>query len=454
MRHRVAAALMCAAVLIPAAGARGATPTAGHVRIAISNDAAGADFTRTVGRTRYVILQNGQRERLRQIKAADPAAKVLVYKDLTGMVEQDASGLVASGVSTQEADANPAWYLRDSHGRPFSFDDYPWIHAADVGVRSYQERWAQNVIAQTRAEGWDGVFIDDANPTIRYHHDPGDVAKYATDAQYGAATRSALATIGPALRAAGKLAIPNMGAWRDYPDVVDDWLQFVDGGLDEQFTKWGGTADVGYIDGRQWENQLAAVKNAERQGKVYLGVTQSANGDAAAAGYGWATMLLGADGHSYFALHGDYAHENWFADYDLPIGVPAGAEAARSDGVHRREFTNGLVLVNPTGAPRPVALGGRYSNSALRGVSGVVMAPHSGLVLVRGSKAPATSPRPTGGDAGSPPPPAGAPAAATAPRRHKRRWLAARRRHRAQVARQRAYERRLVKRARRHAARR
>jgi putative glycosyl hydrolase-like family 15 (GHL15) protein len=391
MRYRIGAALMCAAVLVPATAAQAATPNfaAGHVRVAISNGAATADFSQTVGRTRYVILQNDQRDRLRQIKAADPTTKVLLYKDLTGMTERSTSGTVASGVSTQEAESHPDWFLRNTDGQRFAFRGYPWISAADVGLRDYQNRWAQNVISQMKSEGWDGVFIDDANPTIQYHYEPAKVAKYPNDAQYGAATRSALATIGPAIRAAGKLAIPNMGAWRDYPEVVNDWLQFVDGGLDEQFTKWGGTGDVGYIDGYQWENQLAEVKAAERQGKVFLGVTQAATPDAAAARYGWATMLLAAQGHSYFALHNDYTNQNWFPDYDLPIGRPAGAEAARSDGIHRRAFTNGLVLVNPTTVSRTVSLGGLYSSPVLRNVSSVVMAPHSGLVLVKGSVAPA-----------------------------------------------------------------
>lgn len=391
MRFHFGVALGCAALLITPAVASAGTTTAGHVRIAIDTSAAQADFTQTAGRTRYVVLQKDQRQRLQQLKAADPTTKVLLYQDLSGMVARDSAGRGASGVGTQEADANPDWYLRNTAGQRFTFSGYNWIHAADIGLRSYQDRWAQNVIAQLHDEGWDGVFVDDANPTIRYHYEPSAVAKYPNDAQYGAAMRSALARIGPAVRASGKLAIPNMGAWRDYPGVVDDWLQFVDGGMDEHFTKWSRTAGEGYIDGQQWENQLAAVKSAERQGKVYLGVTQSANSDDAAARYGWATMLLGAAGRSYYSLHGDYTNENWFPDYDLAIGEPSGVEAAGSDGVHRREFTNGLVLVNPTTVARTVSLGGRYSSTVHHDVSSLVLGPHTGVVLVKGA-APAAPP--------------------------------------------------------------
>ena len=59
-------------------------------------------------------------------------------------------------------------------------------------------------------------------------------------------------------------------------------------------------------------------------------------------------MLLGGAGRTHFALHGDYTNENWFPEYDYAIGDAAGAETRDASGVHRRRFTNGLVLVNPT----------------------------------------------------------------------------------------------------------
>ena len=54
------------------------------------------------------------------------------------------------------------------------------------------------------------------------------------------------------------------------------------------------------------------------------------------------------------------------------------------NGVYRREFTNGVVLVNPhERTARRVVLGGTYSGSGLDKVIDVSLKPTSGVVLVR-----------------------------------------------------------------------
>lgn len=395
MRLPFTAALACIAALVLAPPASAGTSAAGHVRVAIDSAAAGADFTATASRDQFVILQGSETARLRSLKAANPHLTVLLYKNLSGMVARDAYGFTTTGVSAQEADAHPDWYLLNTSGQRFTFNGYPWIWAADVGSPSYQQKWAENVLAQVRAEGWDGVFIDDVNPTISPHYDPAGVARYPTDAQYSAATRSAVATIGPALRSAGKVAIANLGGhWADFPGVVADWLQFLDGAMDEHFTKAGGGPGTGLVDGDAWRRELDEVRLAESQGKAFLGVAHSSGDDPGAARYGWATTLLAANGHSYFALQGDYTNETWYPDYDLPIGQPVGAQTD-ADGIYRRAFTCGLVLVNPTAQARPVGFGGSYSGSGLSSATGATMQPHSGLVLVADGCPAAASQSPT-----------------------------------------------------------
>jgi hypothetical protein len=224
------------------------------------------------------------------------------------------------------------------------------------------------------------------------------VAKYPSDATYGAATGSMLAFAGPRIRAAGKLIIPNMGSWRAYRSVVDGWLDSVSGGMDEMFTKWGATSTDGYVTGSEWETQLGEIKATEAKGKVFLGVAHSATGDAAAARYGWATTLLAGGANSSYALQPDYTNETWFPDYDLPLGAPAGAETRDASGIHRRQFDNGLVLVNPTTSSASVSFGGSYSGSGLTNASAAVMAPHTALVLTTSAVAtptPAATPTPT-----------------------------------------------------------
>jgi hypothetical protein len=355
----------------------------GHVRVAIDSNASFSDYARSADRNGYVILQAWQQDRLHALKRANPNVKVLVYKNLAFASESpSAGGLYATGVSKAEADRdNPDWFLRNTDGQRFTSWSYDWNWAMDVGDPSYQQRWADNVIGELRNEGWDGVFIDDVNTTFRYHYDVDRVAKYPSDHAYQGAVRSALVAIGPRVHAAGKLAVANIGSWAGYSSVGIDWLHYLDGAMDEQFLKWGTDPHVGY-DPHTWQTQVDELKAAEKMGKDFIGVTHSAAGDDRAALYGYATMLLASDGrHAHFAMAPDYSNETWFPEYDYDLGRPLGAATRDDDGVWRRRFENGLVVVNPTGEAKHVALDGTFRGSGLARASSTQMKPSSGLVL-------------------------------------------------------------------------
>jgi hypothetical protein len=374
------ALLACVLVLVTTTTASAQTSAAGHLRVAIDTAVSSADFSATAARDDFVILQESEQARMRDLKAQNPNLKVLMYKNLSAMQSADSLGNASAGITTQEARSE--WYLLDTSGQRFTFGGYPFLWAGDIGDPGYQQRWADDVLATLQAQGWDGVLMDDTNYSIKYHYDPSDVAKYPTNAQYGAAMRSMVANVGPQIQRAGKLAFANM-QWAEFPTPTNDWLQFLDGGMDEVFTQSARSVGKSVADLGRWSTQLANVKEAEHQGKAMLAVTQSANGDQEAARRGWATALLGGQGHIYFALHGDYTNENWFEEYGYALGDPTAAESQDSTGIHRRLFSNGLVLVNPTGSSVSVDFGGSYSGSGLTDVSGTVMRPQTGLILTR-----------------------------------------------------------------------
>jgi hypothetical protein len=124
------------------------------------------------------------------------------------------------------------------------------------------------------------------------------------------------------------------------------------------------------------------IKDAEAQRKLYLGITHARKDDRGAARYGYATALLAGSGRTHFALHADYTHETWFPEYEYEIGAPAGAATRDESGVHRRAFTNGLVLVNPTAETVRVEFGDEYRGSGLRSATGATMRPHTALILL------------------------------------------------------------------------
>ena len=147
-------------------------PAASHVRVAI--DSAAKNFSQTPGRGDFVILPEWQHAKLHELKTANPKLKVLMYKNLSAMMSST-NGDSGTGVTTQEAADHPEWYLLNTANQRFTFGGYGYLYAADIGNPSYQARWLANVKADLQADQWDGVFIDDANPTIKYHYKATDV---------------------------------------------------------------------------------------------------------------------------------------------------------------------------------------------------------------------------------------------------------------------------------------
>ena len=368
----------------------------GHVFPAIDSAASIPNYSQTASRNDYVILQAWETGKLKSLKAANPQVKVLVYKNLGFSTQLPSShnGPSPSGVLYSEAP--DSWFLKDkSSGQRFASWGFEWLWAMDVGLPEYQKKWAENVIAECKSAGWDGVFLDDANATMKYHHSVDQVAKYPSDATYSAAMGSALAYIGPKIRAAGKLAVPNFAAWVEAPNVYNSWLQYVDGALDEMFLKWGGGEGEGYRGEAQWNLQLQEIKYAASQGKDFLAFTHGATGETKAARYGYGTVLLGSEGNASYAFTPQYATETWLPEYDYQLGATQGTESRDSNGVHRRVFANGLVLVNPTTSSQAVSFNGTYSGSGLANATKATMPAQSALILKGNAPAPTPTPEPT-----------------------------------------------------------
>jgi hypothetical protein len=374
-------------VLVMTAGSAGAM-TVGHVRVAINSDASFADARYTADHEQVVILQSWETSELHALKAANPAVKVLMYQNASSAsTSAAADGRYPTGISYTRAAAN-GWLLRNRAGSPFTFEGYSWLYATDIGAAAYQRAWVASVLSRMGNDPWDGVFIDDVNPTISYHYCVSCVAKYPSDAQYGKAMGRFVHAVGPRIQAAGKLAVANIGSWSGYTSVADPWLRSLSGAMDENFLKWGTQAGVGYADQATWAMQLHELQLSEAEGKLFIGISHSDRHDQRAAVYGYATELLAGDGEAVFSMQSNYSGETWFPEYGYTLGAPIGAQRTTAGGVHERPFARGLVLVNPTGSRLRVKLSGRYRGSGFKVTRMVTMAPQTGAVLVRASKTP------------------------------------------------------------------
>ena len=362
--------------------------------------------TTTAQRDQVVILQSWKGDLARQMKAANPNLAVLAYEDLSSMVKgARVNGLTSSGVGYDQADtAHPDWFLLNKSGQRFAESGYSWLWMADVGNAGYQQQWATNVVNMLKDSPFDGVFADDTNTTMKYYVDPSTVQQYSTDASYQAATRSMLAAVSPKIHAAGKLMYANVGAWVEYPSAVKDWLPYLDGAMEEMFGKYSTGVGAGYRDPGQWKTQIGELTTTESMGKTFLSVTQAMNTDTQAQRFGWASTLLGAQGHTSYYANQNSQTEAWIPEYDADLGSPTSGNTAVGNGTYKRTFTKGLVLVNPTTSTLHVNFGGSYSGSGLTSATGADMPAHTGLVMTSDSAT--ADPTPPAPDPTPPTPPA------------------------------------------------
>jgi hypothetical protein len=373
-------ALAAASPALPAAAT-------GALRICTGCAEAGGDLTRFS----YVILHSWERGRIPALKAANPGIKVLVYKNMAATYEyavrdgRDQAHLPA-GVGYAWARANrPEWFLRDTRGRAIEFADYPQLWLMDVGARSYQEAWLASVAFELRAHGWDGVMIDDANVSARFHVGPGKtIAKYPSDAAYTAATRSFLARVGPALQAQGKLVLPNVFAeWPQAPHVWRDWLQFTSGAVQEYWTKWGVGPDEHFGD-RDWLYRQQFLAITQEAKKIFLGITYAPPDDVRSMRYARASFLLDWDGGPsalIFEPSGKDPRPPFLRQWTTDIGRPLGPRHAVG-GVLVRNYSGGVALANiSSDDARTVDLGRTHVTPDGQRVSSVRLGPKTGLVL-------------------------------------------------------------------------
>ncbi len=363
-------------LLVPAAGAL----PVGHFFPTVDSGPY-PDYAWVADHHHIVDLYPWDTSTLYALKEANPNVKVLMYKDASAASTSSDDGLYATGVSYDQA-SRRRWLLQNTGGSPFTFGGYPWLWAADIGSADYQQAWASNVLGELTSAPWDGVFIDDVNPTIKWHYCLSCVKKYPSDDLYARAMTGFVRAVGPALQRAGYMDVANIGSWPDYTSTVDPWLRSLSGAMDEMFLKWGTDPHSGYADPATWATQLREIDTTESGGKLFIGLTHSAANDEKAAIYGYATALLAGAGHTVYGM-GDRSSKNWFSQYSYDLGDPVGSYSIDANGVYRRTFSNGLVLVNPTTSPQGVDFGATYSGSGLTDAASVTMAPQSGLILVK-----------------------------------------------------------------------
>jgi hypothetical protein len=359
------------------------------LRICTGCAQAGGDLSRY----RYVILNSWDAPLLPSLKAANPNLKALVYKNLSFTVSYGCSGGVdlpyqSTGVGYCDANSNhPDWFLTSPAGGRLNSSAFSQAWMMDVGNPGYQAKWLSNVLADARSGGWDGVFMDDADTDMGWHLNGRTMAKYPTSATWRAATRSMLAAVGPALKSAGLLALPNLSApWAadyDAQATWSDWLQFTSGAAQEYYSKWGSTSS-GWFAGSDWTYRQKFQTITEQAGKIFIGITYAPRSDTRSMAWARANFLLfdepGSNSALMYELSDPEAQDPYVPSWTADVGTPVAARF-QVGSAWRRNFSNGTVLVNPTGSTVTVPLEQPYLRDDGASTTSVTLGPTSGAIL-------------------------------------------------------------------------
>lgn len=333
----------------------------------------------------YVILQDTMSGSIPAIRAANPNTKILMYQN-SAFIENDCTTQTDSPVNTCQANSgNQQWYL-EQNGAPLQACDYPGKYWADIGNTSYQQAWLAGAASSAKKEGFDGVFLDDTN-THPGHCEDGSLQKY-TDVQYGDAMLSFLKYQYAGLKSDGLLVVPNISAdaWTTSEESIEEQMApYTNAVFQEMFMNWDASTPT-LFSGSQWSAVMQQMINVSKVTSYYAN-TYDSSFNAQTMDYGRASFLLGWNGDTTSASQFYINNSNTTSSYNpiwaASVGTPTNTYYELSNGAWRRDFTGGIVLVNPSAsATATVSLGGTYTNTANSSkVTSVTLGPTTGAIL-------------------------------------------------------------------------
>ncbi|MGA7538165.1 MAG: putative glycoside hydrolase [Steroidobacteraceae bacterium] len=354
------------------------------------------------------------------IKAQNPNALVFLYADA------DAADPSATSSMSPLIDKINAmhWWLEDGtsvvpsfygHGEVTinSSPDTPKDASGETSIDWIARWYVSNYY--TPNPDIDGLFLDNVFPQPRVAGDWNDegVVLQASDPKAAAALQAGYErwfSLTHELMP-GKYQIGNIGSWvTSAKSVPAGYVDMVNGGVLEALIgepysaeTWGG-----------WQgmmNEYQTLMRSVSEPKLVIFNQWGDPTDYQSFRYGFASCLMDDGYYSFTSSSTGYYGVEWFDEYNAKLGNPIGAPptGAWQKGVWRRDFSNGIALVNPKGnGAQTVTLGGSFVK--LKGtqdpavnngqtVTEVTLGDRDGIILLRQS--PLTQPKaPTSVSAG------------------------------------------------------
>jgi hypothetical protein len=233
----------------------------------------------------------------------------------------------------------------------------------DISNAGFRDYWVTSVIADMRATGAQGVFADSfeagisgygvTDPDTRFDGTNPANPAYWPNGTWLQQKHDWSAYVEAAFAATPErfLFVPNIGA------MITGWADIdysnIDGAMLESFAQNETPAD--------WALGMNRAMRLTRAGKFIIAQSYPASVDERDFLIGTYMLLKGTKTFINLAGSGVY----YFPEYQMDFGAPAAAlpadvSAYQSMGVYRRDFANGIVLVNPGTTAVTVTLGQTY----------------------------------------------------------------------------------------------
>jgi hypothetical protein len=361
------------------------------------------------------------------IKAINPNALVFLYTNTDeGWTTGDES--VARAAETSQLNAMSWWlYTSMSFTNPvlsffgdggYTINNTPYTPKDAQGDDSidWLTKWYVNTY-YSAVPNIDGFFMDNVFTQPRVAGDwyrDGTVLQ-PTDPQAEAAIQAGYERWFSLVRQLmpGKYQIGNIATWYEPGEaaVPAGYQAMTDGGEEEALI--GQTWSVESWDGWQaMENEYYSNMTAANASKLVIFNQQDVPTNYQSMRYGLTSCLMNDGYYAFTSNTNAYSGFYWFDEFNANLGMPISSPptAAWQNGVWRRDFTNGIALVNPKGnGPQTVQLGGTFvkingtqAPSVNNGqtVTSVTLQDRDGIILLR--QAPIQQPKaPTGVSVGS-----------------------------------------------------
>jgi len=284
--------------------------------------------------------------------------------------------------------AQTNWFLLSPSGQRVHQTEWDWDvmdirYTNGQPVTGFPAYWISNCVDRIQAAEDDAVFADSFTPDAYGFGQSNPTHPWLTDVdlcqenwvpnleQFGRAIRQALEGTN------NFLFLPNLGG------LVTSWLNLDyglgHGGMIEGFAFWGPGS---YFDPADWALQMDRTLALVRSNKVLICQSYPAAGSATERMFATASYLLVKGSATYLnLLSTDAVALEYYPEYTLDLGGARGAQPTGiailwnpAWGVYRRDYTNGLALVNPGASPVTITnLGATYWRVSTSG-GGVVNA--------------------------------------------------------------------------------